>query len=350
MTRARLAVQYANAIRDLDEQTWDGLAGDQLVMTHRWQRVMEVSRTNYQPRYIMASDDRGPLLALVANTVEPFGRRGWREAVLQRLSVVVGAPYSSQHCGFVLRSGTALAEALPMVERVLASLCWREQRLLAAVANVADPDVHHWRGRGFAARAQTVSMVLDLPDSYDGYLGGLSTRDRKELRRIRRRAADHGATVACEPLRGPETGLFEMFADVCRRNAPVASALPFTPALFPALGRELGSQAVVFRGRVDGRPAGFFTCFVQGRTLLASLAGLRDDLARPSALYFLLLDEMIQWSLRHGIRHIHGGLSNEAQKRRHGFRPRSRWFCVKAQPAVLNRALKRLYSPVAKGS
>jgi predicted N-acyltransferase len=188
-------------------------------------------------------------------------------------------------------------------------------------------------------------MVLDLPGSYADYLARLSTHDRHELRRIRRRAAEYGATVAHGPLRGTEEGLFEMFAEVCTRNALGASAVPFTAALFPSLAREMAGDAVLFRGSVNGQPAGYFTCVVQGRTLLATLAGLHYDLARPSSLYFLMLDEMIQWSLRHGIQTIQAGLSNEVQKQRHGFIARRRWFCFRAYPGILNRAI---HSAVAK--
>lgn len=340
-----LVMRYADSIREMDEAGWDALAGDQVVMSHRWQRVMEASLASYRPRYVLVSDPHGPLLGLVANTAEPFGRRGWREAMLKRGSIVVGAPYSSQHSGVMFRPGATLHDVLPTVERLLRRLCWREQRLLTGVANVADHDVQHWRARGFAARAQPVSMVLDLPGSYVDYLARLSAHARHELRRTRRRAADCGATVTHGPLRGTEAGLFEMFAEVCMRDAHGAPAATFTAALFPALAREMARDAVLFSGSVNGQPAGYFVCFVRGRTLLATFAGLRYDLARPSSLYFLLLDEMVQWSLRHGIQTIQAGVSNEVQKRRHGFVPRCRWFCFRAYPGALNRAI---HSVIAK--
>ena len=42
------------------------------------------------------------------------------------------------------------------------------------------------------------------------------------------------------------------------------------------------------------------------------------------------------------------GMSNERQKARHGFRPRSRWFCYRASPRLLNHALT-LAAAVADG-
>ena len=40
-----------------------------------------------------------------------------------------------------------------------------------------------------------------------------------------------------------------------------------------------------------------------------------------------------------GVRRIYGGLSNEQQKARHGFQPVARWYCARAHPGFLNRAL-----------
>jgi predicted N-acyltransferase len=305
---------------------------------------MEDTRATYQPRYVLAEDSRGPLLALVANTSESFGRGGWREAALRRLSVVLSAPFSSQHCGLMVRDGTPPADVLPALESLLAQLCWREQRLVVGVSNVATAKVEHWRAHGFTARPQPVRMLLELPSpSYACYLEGLSSRDRKELRRARRRAAELDVSFSHAPLRADQPHLFPMFAEVCaRERGRGGTDTPFTPALFANLERELPDEVMVFSGSVGGYPAGYFLCLVQGGTLLATLAGLRYALAQPSSMYFLLLDEMIQWSLAHGIHSIHAGLTNETQKRRHGFRPQARWFCFKAYPGALNRALTSL--------
>jgi len=52
-----------------------------------------------------------------------------------------------------------------------------------------------------------------------------------------------------------------------------------------------------------------------------------------------MLDELIRWGIERGVRRIYGGMTNEQQKARHGFQARERWFCVRAHPGLLNRAL-----------
>jgi len=211
---------------------------------------------------------------------------------------------------------------------------------------VTSGEVDQWRNSGFAVRRQPVRMQLDLrtPASYERYLEGLSSADRTELRRARRRGGECEATFAHAPLRAADKHLFPMFAEVCNRNAGRATDTPFTPGLFSVLERELPGEVMVFSGSVAGQPAGYLVGLLQGHSLLLPLAGLRYELARPSSMYFLLLDEMIQWSLRHGIQSIHGGLTNETQKKRHGFTPRARWFCFRAYPGALNRALAPFHS------
>jgi hypothetical protein len=73
--------------------------------------------------------------------------------------------------------------------------------------------------------------------------------------------------------------------------------------------------------------------------MLWPAAGLHYELARPSCLYFVMLDHLIRWGIDQGTRRVYGGMTNEEQKARHGFQPRARWFCVRAYPGPLNRAL-----------
>ncbi len=324
--------RVVGSIHDLDAERWDLLAGPEVTMTHRWQRVMEASRVTYQPRYLLAEDERGPLAAIVAERNASSRGAGWRDLLLRRLTLVVSAPFSSRHCGIVVRPGVSPHH----VDRLLRHLAWHEHRPLLGIANVDSADVAGWKQRRFHARPQPPRMVLDLESAcYERYLERLSARDRQELRRARRRAAEADVTVRQVPLDGCAMDLYPLLAEVARRHASVV----FSPGLFPAVARELDGQAVVLSAFVRGETAGFFLCLRQGTSLLAIVAGLRYALAYPSSAYFVLLDELVRWSLEHGIQRIYAGLSNEVQKQRHGFQPRARWLCVRAYPRPLNQLL-----------
>jgi len=312
------------SIYDLDQERWDAIAGPELTMTHRWHRVMEASRVAYQPRYVLAEDERGPLAAIVAERSPSVGS-GWRNLVLRRLTLIVSAPYSSRHTGIAVRPGASLDG----IETLLRRLAWHERRPLLAVSNVGTSELPGWRRRRFHARPQPPYMVLDLQSAgYEAYLERLPARARHELRRAKRRAAE--ADVAIRDIRLDDSAveLYPLLAEVARRHGPVV----FSPNVFPTLARELGDRALVLAATAHGQNAGFFLCFRQGSSLLAVIAGLRYTLAYPSSAYFMLLDELVRWSIEHGIKRIYAGLSNEVQKQRHGFQPRARWLCVRAFP------------------
>ncbi|MGH2352620.1 MAG: GNAT family N-acetyltransferase, partial [Chloroflexota bacterium] len=338
--------QVAYSIGTFEAAQWDAIAGTDIGLSHRWQRVMEAGRRDYRPLYVLVEDDRGPLAAIVANRADRFGRRGWRETLLRRLTLVVSAPFSARQGGVALRRGVVLENALPELERIFDAICLREGRLVVGVGNISDADLPAWHGQGYAASAQAPDMVLDLPvDTYDAYVAGLPKKDRSELRRVRRRGEEMGVTFALgSPGDQPEQ-LHALLGEVFTRHGATADTMPFTAELFPALEREMGAQAIVFLGYVNGRLAGFFLCLKQGETLLWPAAGLRYELAHPSGLYFLLIDEAVRWAIANGYRLIHGGMTNEQQKGRHGFRPRARWFCYRASPHVLNRSLRLAAGP-----
>jgi predicted N-acyltransferase len=341
----RYRYRVAHTIHELAEDRWDAAAGSDLLMTHRWQRVMEAGAEGHRPWYVLVEDARGPLAAAVAHRAPLAGGRaprGWPVAVLRRLTVVLSAPLSAAHCGLAVRPGGALAEALPHVERALAGLGRRDGRPVLAVNNVDQDALPVWRARGYLALPRPPEMVLDLGEplpTYEEYFERLPSRHRHELRRNRRRGEARGVRIAHGPVAGRGKQLHPLLREVFAHHGGAAEAPPFTPALFDALEREMPGEAVVVDGSVGGQPAGFLLCVVRGDTLDGPLLGMRYDLARPSGLYFLLVDEAVRLALRHGVRRIHGGVTNEAQKARHGFRPRPRWLCLKARPGPLHALL-----------
>jgi predicted N-acyltransferase len=330
-----LTCRVVDSILELDEERWDALANGELMMSHRWQRVMEASRTAYRPRYLLAEDHRGPLLGVVADASQTFGRSGWQEVLLRRTSLLIGAPFSSRHCGISVRAGATLDQ----LDRPLAELAWQARRPLLGITNLRDDEVAAWRACGFTARPQPVSMLLDLDvPSYEAYLSTLTRKVRKELVRTRRRSEENAVTFRQGVLTGTEADLYPLLAEVCARH----DWMPFGPALFPTLAREMPGEAMIISGTIDGPTAGFLLCFRQGPLLLCILAGLRYALAHPASLYFLLFDELIRWSLHHDVQRIYAGLSNEKEKQRHGFRPRQRGLCFRAYPGPMNTVVRLL--------
>lgn len=335
-----ISCHIARSITEFDPACWDALAGSEISLTHAWQRVMEASRTSYRPLYVLLRDERGPLASAIVSVSESFGDQGWRKQALQRLPLVVRGPLSSASCGIGLRPGIDPAAALPELERVLSKLCRQNFRPLWGVSNVTAAGLPFWRARGFLAAAQRMHTVLDLPPGYETYLAQLPAKYRTKILRTRRRAERFAVSLVHSPLAGEQEQLYALLREVAASHDMSVEAMPFTPAFFSAIEREMSEAAQLFKGFVGGEFAGYLLCLRYDSSLWWLVAGLHYELARPSYLYFLLMDEMIRWSCAHGVQRIYGGMTTEPEKQKHGFCLRERWFCYRAQPRFLHNALR----------
>lgn len=336
--------QIARSIQEMDEAHWDAIAGDGVLMTHRWQRVMEAGWRDYHPCYLLLADNRGPLAIVVTEIGRTFGYTGWRKWLLKRLTLVLGAPFSSLTCGVMVRSGVEPAVVLPRLTRLLGQICRRERRVLLGVSSISTSDVAVWRAMNFSILPLQRTAVLDLPPDYAHYLQALSREERSRLRRLRRRGEACGVTFEHGPLAGDGERIYPLFCEVFSRHGESLTDMPFTAEFFSILEREMPGQVQLFRGFVDGELAGVSLNILAGGMLWGPMMGLRYELARPSYLYFLLIDEVIRWSIEHRLRRIYGGLTSEREKQEQGFRLRERWFCCRAHPPLLNIALKGVVS------
>ena len=334
--------RFAHAIRQFGEHEWDSVAGSELMMSHRWHRVMEASRPDFRPCYALIDDARGPLAAVAsAGRSRLIAPGTWRERIAAMLTLTIGAPFSARASGISIRSDVSLAAAMPAIEPALAKLCLFERRPLLGVTNVQEADLRAFGARGFKTVARPPTMVLDLTSaSYAEYLLQLPKDDRAEVRRARRRATEHNLELSWAPVTGTSVALFPLFQELCAHHG---TSPPVRAEFFAAIAREMPSESQIVVGSVDGQPAGFVACLIQKDALIAPMIGLHYELSRPSCLYQVLIDEMVRWSLERGFRSIHLGLTNERQKRRHGFLPQARYACVRT-PLLLRLPIRKHYT------
>ena len=326
-----LGIHTARSIHKLDEHAWDSIAADELMLSHRWQRVMEASRQNYRPRYVLVEDADGPLAIAVLQPGDADTQGAlWWHRITQRLTLTIAAPFSARASGYAIRCDADTSAGLDAIESAAPKL---SRRPLLAVGNVtAADDVDVLCSRGYAAIARPATLHLELvAASYDDYLASLPKRDRQEIRRARRRAEEQDLTLSHGPIAPSAASLYPLLEEVSGRHNAVP---PFTPEIFGALSGEMSEDTLLFAAFIGGAPAGFVVCVRTAESLTAILVGLHYDLARPACVYTVLLDEMVRWSLSNGIHHIHAGLGNEDQKRRHGFTPRPRWTCLRTHARI----------------
>ena len=343
-----MSYRIAYAIRDIDETRWDAVAGTRITMTHRWQRVLETSWKGYQPRYLLLDDARGPLAIMIANASDSFNRSGWQEQIMERAILMLRPPISKMHSGVLVRPDASLSEVLPQLEQALRMLAANDRRPLLGVNNVAADELPIWRAQRFLAVSQPAVPVLDLHwPSYKQYVAALPAKQRSELRRMRRRAMSTGLRFEHGPLRVADDRLYPLLRDTFLHHGAGEDAHIFAPTIFDRFAAELPEDVIVFKGLLGDRLAGYLIGVRDGATLGWWLSGLDDALGRPSYLYFLLIDEMIQWSIAHGYRSIFGGLWNYREKRKFGFELQPRWLCLRANVGPLNALLSGAF-PLAQ--
>lgn len=327
-----------DSIREIDAAQWDIVTGDVLSMTHRWLHVMETQWNSYQPHYILLEDAQGPCVAIVADLFASFKDMGLFGWLRQRFSLALRPPLSS-FCGVMIRPGTSLEVVMPELEPVLGQLCRQQKRFLITVSNVGATDLPHWRQAGFLAAPQAKVSSLDILETYEHYLATLRAKDRNELRRARRRGEKFDLRFEAGPLTNDGEQIFTLFCEVFARYGTPPEAVPFTPQFLAAMQEELADEMFFVRGYAGGKLAGASLCLRNGASLWVPTIGMHYEIARPSYLYFLLIDETVRWAIDNGIRHFSFGKTNERVKQRHGFHLEDRWLCYRARLGLLNRII-----------
>lgn len=334
-----ITYREAHTIEELDPQQWDAMSGDVVSKTHGWQRVMEVGWEKKEPCYIWIEDEQGPVAAVITQLNEDFGNQGALAWFHSNLNAVISPPFSGIGTGVLLRPGISFTELQPHFDRILREFCRRHKRPLITTANITEKTLPLWENLDFHSSPRPNLMVMEVPETYEAYLAGLKAKDRCELRRMRRHAEKSNAVLTFEsgPLAGEGEDIYPLFCEVFAKHGTPRENMPFTPKFFHLLEKELPGQVFLIKGYINGVLEGVSLCLRHNNSLWWPMAGLHYEVARPHYLYFLLIDEMVKWSIENGITFIDGGLTNERQKARHGFRRQSRWYCYRANFGAINQ-------------
>jgi predicted N-acyltransferase len=340
--------RLAHSIREFDEAAWDTAVDSQIAMTHRWHRVMEASLRDYHPLYLLLEDQTGPLVAAVANQTKFFGDSSKKVAFLKHLILVLNSPYNSLHCGIAVRPGVSLDEIAPHLESALGQVCRQQRHLIWAINNVPSQDLPVWRKRHFHVFDLLPLSYIDLTwASYEEYLASLSATRRRRLRRMHRRAEENGVTFEYHRHLGAWTKeLYPLLCELYAHHGREGS--PFHEEIFAALDREMPGEAVLIVGKVKDKVAGFGMGLLQEQIMWGPMIGLHYELARSNQVYFLLMDEVVRWCIRHDLSRVYFGVTSYQPKRLAGFQLRPRHVCFRANSQLLNR-LVGLTLPLAQG-
>jgi predicted N-acyltransferase len=162
----------------------------------------------------------------------------------------------------------------------------------------------HWFNRGYA--------------TFDDFLGHLSSRKRKTVRRERSAAVD-GIDIVT--LRGPqiEPSHWDAMWHFYQHTGARKWGRPYlTRSFFEGAGAAMGDCALMFLALDHGRPIAGALNFIGGDTLYGRYWGATDE--RPFLHFELSYYRAIEWAIDHGLSTIQAGAQGEHKLAR-GYEP-----------------------------
>ena len=324
-----IIAKIASGVSGLNPRAWDRLSADDPFLSHAFLSALEESGsvgpgTGWTPAPILVEDDADHLVAGAPAYLKAHSQgeyvfdHGWAEAWER-----AGGQYYPK-----------LQVAVPFTPvpgpRLLGS---RPQQLLAAIEAVTVQNEissahitfideagarecerrnwltrhgvqYHWFNRGYA--------------SFDDFLGSLTSRKRKALRKERAAALD-GLDVMI--LRGSEIGPVEwdaMWAFYQDTGSRKWGRPYLTRAFFDLVGERMGDELLLFLAFRDARPVAGALNFVGSDTLYGRYWGCTEEV---SFLHFeLCYYQAIEWAIEHGLRCVQAGAQGEHKVAR-GYEP-----------------------------
>jgi len=324
-----IIAKIASGVSGLNPRAWDRLSADDPFLSHAFLSALEESGsvgpgTGWTPAPILVEDDADHLVAGAPAYLKTHSQgeyvfdHGWAEAWER-----AGSQYYPK-----------LQVAVPFTPvpgpRLLGS---RPQQLLAAIeAVIVQNEIssahitfideagarecerrnwltrhgvqYHWFNRGYA--------------SFDDFLGSLTSRKRKALRKERAAALD-GLDVMI--LRGSEIGPVEwdaMWAFYQDTGARKWGRPYLTREFFDLVGERMGDRLLLFLACRGGMPIAGALNFVGSDTLYGRYWGCTEEV--PFLHFELCYYRAVEWAIEHGLACVQAGAQGEHKVAR-GYEP-----------------------------
>jgi predicted N-acyltransferase len=337
MASSSLTLTLHSSIGQIDPVAWDACAGDDNpFVSHAFLSAVEDSgsagaRTGWLPRHATLRDSSGRLVAAAPMYAKSnsYGEyvfdHGWANAFEQaggryypKLQVAV--PFSPvpgprllcdpdagiapaalaqalmQACGELKLSGVHVTFCTEEDWNVLGEAGWL-QRL---------GQQYHWENAGYGC--------------FDDFLGALSSRKRKVLRRERRDA--NGCGLVFQTLRGPEIEKYHWEAFYRFYQSTVDrkwGSAYLTRRFFPLLSERLGERVVLMLAEKDGVPVAGALNLAGRDALYGRNWGCSQEF--PFLHFELCYYRAIDYAIEHGLQRVEAGAQGEHKIQR-GYLPK----------------------------
>jgi len=328
-----VVARMADGIAAFSPQDWDACAGEaNPFVSHGFLSAMEdsgsaVSRTGWQPIPIAIDGADGRPAAIMPAYAKSHSRgeyvfdHGWADAweraggrYYPKLQIAV--PFTPVPGPRLLLRDDTLAPALIAAAEAVVE----QNRLSSAHATFVAPDQvplfeaagwliridsqFHWTNRGYG--------------SFDDFLGALSSRKRKNIRK-EREAAQAGLSFVTLEGAGIATWAWDAFWAFYQDTGSRKWGTPYlTRQAFPMLAERLGDKVVLMLALREGEPIAGALNLRGADTLYGRYWGAVEEV--PCLHFELCYYQAIDYAIAHGLAHVEAGAQGEHKLAR-GYEP-----------------------------
>lgn len=351
---ATLTLTLHARIADIDAADWDACAGDDNpFVSHAFLSALEDSgsagsRTGWLPQHaVLRGEDQQvvavtPLYAKSHSYGEYVFDHGWANA-LERAG---GNYYPKLQCAvpfspvpgprLLRRPGTGIP--IGAMANALEQACATHD--LSSV-HVTFCQEDEWEGLGAAGWLQRIGMQFHWENegyaTFDDFLGALSSRKRKVLRRERRDANAAGLTF--HALSGSDISeshwdaFYRFYQSTVDRKWGSAY---LTRSFFSLLGERLGDKVVLMYAQNGKTPVAGALNLAGAEALYGRNWGCRGDW--PFLHFELCYYRAIDWAIEHGLKRVEAGAQGRHKIQR-GYMPRQTYSAHWITHSGLRRAV-----------
>jgi predicted N-acyltransferase len=328
--RENIIARLAPGVSAVDARQWDALAGtDDPFLSHAFLSALEASGsvgadTGWSPLPILIDDEGGNLAGAAPAYLKTHSQgeyvfdHGWADGFERaggqyypKLQIAVPfTPVPGRRLLGARRQHLLAAAEAVVVQNGLSS---------AHATFIADGEVAEFDRRGWLLRTgiQYHWYNRDYSD-FDAFLGALTSRRRKVVRKERNAAQDGLDFVA---LRGSEirpthwNAMWDFYQDTGARKW----GHPYlTRSFFDLLGKAMGDRVLLMLALRGGTPIAGALNLIGADTLYGRYWGTSEE--QPFLHFELCYYQAIEWAIAHGLKWAQAGAQGEHKLAR-GYEP-----------------------------
>ncbi|HEX7857404.1 MAG TPA: GNAT family N-acetyltransferase [Sphingobium sp.] len=345
------AVRLYESVGAIDAQAWDACAGPgNPFMTHAFLSILEESGsvgegTGWQPLPLVVEASDGTIVAAAPSYAKAHSQgeyvfdHGWADA-WERAGgqyypkIQIAAPFSPvPGPRLLLRDADAAGALIAGIEMVV-----RNNGLSSAHATfVEEAQVPLFRAAGWLIRQDSqFHWTNDGYASFDDFLGELSSRKRKDIRKERERAKEGLEIVHLtgDDIREAHWDAFwHFYQDTGARKW----GQPYlTRAFFSLLSERMGSRVLLMLAQRDGVPIAGALNLIGADTLYGRYWGASEEV--PFLHFELCYYQAIDAAIALGLDRVEAGAQG-SHKLARGYRPVPTWSAHFIPDAGFRRAV-----------